>query len=105
MRILDALVVGGFLTGATSAFAQATPPAQSPAPVEAEKAPEPKDTVDAPPPAHEGTTKAAEGMKPKTTAKTKTVAKTKTKTIKKTSTRAKAEDAAKGEKTAADEGK
>jgi hypothetical protein len=103
MRILDALVVGGFLSGAVSAFAQTTPPSQSPPPADAQPAPEAK-APEMPPPAHEETTKADEGMKPKATAKTKTVAKTKTKTIKKTSTKAKAEGTT-AEKKAAEESK
>ncbi len=116
MRILDAILVGGFLTGATSALAQGTPPATPPA--EAQQAPETKAPADTPPPAREETTKADEGMKatanegmkPKATPKTKTVMKpktrtvAKTKTIKRNTTKAKAGETT-GEKKPADENK
>lgn len=108
MRILDALVVGGFLTGSTSAFAQATPPSTPPA--ETQQAPETHAPADTPPPAREETTKADEGMttktdegaKPKATAKTRAVAKTKT--VKRNTTKAKAGEVT-GEKKPADENK
>lgn len=98
MRILDALVVGGLLTGAASAFAQTTPPSDSPAQVEAQQAPEPNAPSAMPPAAHDEATKADEGMAPKTakTAKAGTAAKTKT-PKKPPSTKAKAEDPAPGD--------
>jgi hypothetical protein len=96
MRILDALVVGAFLSGAASAFAQGTPPSESPAQVEAQQAPVPDAPGAMPTAAHDDVPKADEDMKPKTTGKTRTVAKTKT-SKKPPSTKAKAEDPAPGD--------
>jgi hypothetical protein len=98
MRILDALVVGGLLTGAASALAQATPPSESPAQIEAQDAPEHDAPAAMPPRAHDEALKPDDGMTPKTakTAKTRTAAKMKT-SRKPPSSKAKAEDPAPGD--------
>lgn len=98
MRILDALVVGGFLTGAASAYAQATPPSESAAQIETQDAPEHDAPAAMPPRAHDEAMRPDDGMTRKAakTAKTRTAAKTKA-SRKAHSSKAKVEEPAPGD--------